>query len=163
MIRIHVVALVCAGIGMAGYAAADNRNEFEKWLKQETQSYQEYRDKRDKDFTGFLKQQWKEMQTFQGLVRDETPKPVVMPIAPPAPPKPVVKVPEPVVPPAPEPKPAPQLKPGQPPQPVVKIPEPVVSPQSVVKVPPIKVEPPPAEIKPAPVVSVPKGTPLNIS
>ncbi|TNF36007.1 MAG: hypothetical protein EP315_04840 [Gammaproteobacteria bacterium] len=163
MIRIHVVALVCAGIGMAGYAAADNRNEFEKWLKQETQSYQEYRDKRDKEFTGFLKQQWKEMQTFQGLVRDETPKPVVMPIAPPAPPKPVVKVPEPVVPPAPEPKPAPQLKPGQPPQPVVKIPEPVVSPQSVVKVPPIKVEPPPAEIKPAPVVSLPKGTPLNIS
>ena len=61
---------------------ADNRSEFEQWMKKETTSFQEYRDKRDKEFTGFLQSQWKEMQTFQGLVRDKTPKPVALPKAP---------------------------------------------------------------------------------
>ena len=61
---------------------ADNRSEFEQWLSNETSSFQEYRDKRDKEFTGFLNDQWKEMKTFQGLVRDKTPKPIELPNAP---------------------------------------------------------------------------------
>lgn len=61
---------------------ADNRSEFEQWLSNETTSFEEYRDKRDKEFTGFLNDQWKEMQTFQGLVRDKTPKPIKLPKAP---------------------------------------------------------------------------------
>jgi len=67
---------------------SSNTAEFKQWMKQETTSFQEYRDKRDKEFTGFLKNQWKEMQTFQGLVRDKTPKPVHIPKAP-------IKLPEP--------------------------------------------------------------------
>lgn len=56
-------------------------NEFGQWLQQEKQAYQDYRDKRDREFTNFLQSQWLEMQVFQGLVRDKTPKPVSMPIA----------------------------------------------------------------------------------
>lgn len=70
-------------------AITGDRSEFEQWMKQESSSFQEYRDKRDKEFTGFLQNQWKEMQTFQGLVRDETPKPVRIPQAPKIPPAPI--------------------------------------------------------------------------
>lgn len=121
---------------------ADNRSEFEKWMNQETQSYQEYRDKRDKEFTNFLKKQWKEMQTFQGMVRDRTPKPVTIPVAPPT------AEPEPV--PEPEPEPTrPRVKPPQPEKPVVKVP-------------PIQPPQPPAPVKPPPVVKAPEGRVLNV-
>ena len=60
-------------------SAANDSTEFDHWMQQESKSFQEYRDKRDREFTGFLKQQWLEMQTFQGLVRDKTPKPVNIP------------------------------------------------------------------------------------
>jgi len=138
------------GIGHTTFA--DNRSDFDKWLKQETSSYQEYRDKRDKEFTGFLKKQWKELETFQGLKRDPTPKPVKMPVAPPPPP---------------EPRPTPQVKipepqPGTPtPVPEVKKPQPVITPPPVVKVPPIAPPPKPVVIKPVPVL-VAKGSPLSM-
>jgi len=61
---------------------ASDRADFQQWMKKETGSFQEYRDKRDREFTGFLQSQWKEMQTFQGLVRDKSPKPPRIPVAP---------------------------------------------------------------------------------
>ncbi len=64
---------------------ADSRAEFTQWMNQEDSSFQEYKDKRDKDFSHFLNHQWKEMQTFQGLVRDTTPKPIRMLRAPKSP------------------------------------------------------------------------------
>ena len=70
---------------------ADNRAEFEQWMKQETGGFQQYKDKRDKEFTEFLKTQWREMQTFQGLVRDKVPKPAIIPVAKPEPVKPPEK------------------------------------------------------------------------
>jgi hypothetical protein len=127
----------------AGYSAAvlaSDRAEFEKWMNQEKQSYQEYRDKRDKEFTGFLKNQWKEMQTFQGLVRDKIPKPVKMPVAVTPPFKPIAKLP-----------------PGDKQPPVIKSP-----PTPVVIVPPIKPVPRPIHIRPAPIVQLPPGRTLNI-
>ncbi|VAW69004.1 hypothetical protein MNBD_GAMMA09-1964 [hydrothermal vent metagenome] len=71
---------------------ASDRADFQQWMSKETNNFQEYRDKRDKEFTGFLKSQWKEMQRFQGLVRDETPKPVRIPVAPKPPAKPVTPI-----------------------------------------------------------------------
>ena len=73
--RLKTALVFFAGSAVVGSAIAD-RSEFEKWLSQETTTFQEYRDKRDKEFTSFLKTQWKEMETFSGLVRDKTPKPV---------------------------------------------------------------------------------------
>ena len=43
--------------------------------------FQEYKDARDKEFTTFLKAQWKPVDIVKGGVRDEAPKPKVMPVA----------------------------------------------------------------------------------
>jgi len=76
-------------------------DDFKQWMQQqsagvqaEKQEFQEYKDKRDKEFTAFLKAQWKPVDIVKGEIRDEEPKPVVMPVAPPAPAKPVVKQPD---------------------------------------------------------------------
>ena len=140
-IRLLIISTILTGLGIATAVVAGN-SEFENWMKQETQSYQEYRDKRDKEFTGFLKSQWKEMQVFQGLERDKTPKPVSMPVAP----KPFVE------------KPVPQIKSKQPvvdakpgktldkkPVIVQVSPKPVLAPV-IVKIPVIKPAPKPVLI-----------------
>ena len=57
-------------------------DDFRAWMQQQQQTFQEYKDARDKEFTDFLKAQWKEMEVFAGIKRDETPKPVAMPVAP---------------------------------------------------------------------------------
>ncbi len=56
-------------------------NEFQSWLKQEQQQFHDYRDKRDKEFFQYLKSQWREMKVYQGLSRDNTPKPDSIPVA----------------------------------------------------------------------------------
>ena len=63
-------------------------NDFQQWLQQQSDGvqaqkdeFQEYKDKRDKQFTDFLKSQWKAVDIVKGEVRDEEPKPEVMPIA----------------------------------------------------------------------------------
>ncbi len=73
-------------------SAARAGNDFQDWLQQQSHGvqaqkdeFQEYKDKRDKQFTDFLKSQWKAVDIVKGEVRDEEPKPEVMPIATPAP------------------------------------------------------------------------------
>ncbi|MDH5765832.1 MAG: hypothetical protein OEZ38_07440 [Gammaproteobacteria bacterium] len=100
---------------------ANQSSEFNQWLKQEKESFQEYKDKRDKEFTQFLKTQWLEMQTMQGLVRDKIPKPYVMPVAAPEP----VKLPD---------KPVPKIVPDTRPEQIPsqeKIPDEPVRPEAV--------------------------------
>ena len=100
--------------------AADD--DFLKWKKDYQSSFQEYKDKRDKEFTSFLKTQWKEMDLLKGIERDPEPKPVVMPVAKPEPVKPA------------------------PPAPIVKIPD---TPRPIVKAPPVpKLKPEPVVLKP---------------
>jgi len=67
-------------------------SEFQQWMQQQSQGvsaqkkeFQEYKDKRDKEFTAFLKAHWKAVDIVKGEVRDEQPKPVVMPVAKPVP------------------------------------------------------------------------------
>ncbi|HED34799.1 MAG TPA: hypothetical protein ENJ08_11440 [Gammaproteobacteria bacterium] len=75
--------LISTGLISPGISSiADNLSDFQQWKKNETGSFQEYRDKRDKEFTHFLQSQWEEIQTFQGQVRDKSPKPVHIPTAP---------------------------------------------------------------------------------
>jgi len=142
----NVILLISSGL--AATVVASDRSEFEKWMNQETKSYQEYRDKRDKEFTGFLKNQWKEMQTFQGLVRDKTPKPVKIPVAPR--PRPVVKPKLPKT----DKKPIKVVE-----KTPVKIKQPL---KPVVKVPPIQPVSKPVIVKPVPVVQLPKGKIIEV-
>lgn len=67
---------------------ANSVSEFEQWKQQQQQSFQEYKDERDREFTAFLKEHWREMELMKGVVRDESPKPVIMPVAKPVPAEP---------------------------------------------------------------------------
>ena len=136
---------LCSFSGLSLSIFADSRAEFEQWMNQETSSFQEYKDKRDKEFTSFLENQWKEMQTFQGLVRDETPKPVRIPKAP-------IKKPSPV---------EPQIKPDSQ-KPLTESPRKVVPPV-IVKVPTIKPLSAPVIVIPAPIIKQPKGLKIHLN
>jgi len=125
--------------------SANSQAEFEQWMTQETNNFQEYKDKRDKEFSHFLKNQWKEMQTFQGLVRDKTPKPVRIPKAPPKAP---VKTPAPA-------QPYTQTPLSSP----TKVtPKPVI-----IKVPTIKPIPMPISVKPTVIIKSPKEHKINLT
>ena len=105
-----VTACLFSGVALFCLPGGAN-NEFQQWMQQHSQgvaaekkAFQEYKDKRDKEFTDFLKSQWKAVDVVDGEVLDEVPKPDVMPVAPlePVAPAPVEKpvavtVPEPVV------------------------------------------------------------------
>ena len=78
---IALALIVCFTHALPLHAEA-GRSEFERWKQQESTEFKEYRDKRDQEFTLFLKNNWKELQTFQGLVRDVQPKPLAIPVAP---------------------------------------------------------------------------------
>jgi hypothetical protein len=75
------------------FSSAKSVNQFEQWKQQQQQSYQAYKDERDREFAAFLKQHWREVELMKGFVRDDRPKPVVIPVAEPEPARPV---PEPV-------------------------------------------------------------------
>jgi hypothetical protein len=126
-------------------------SEFEQWKMQQQQTFQEYKDERDREFTDFLKKQWKEMELLRGFVRDEAPKPVKMPVA-----KPQHPAPAPVA--KPQPKPEPVTKPIAKPEPApVPVPAPVV-------IKPIPIVTPPAPPKPAPVpYTQQKGIKVKVS
>lgn len=75
--------------GLMLFSVSSSANdEFQQWMQQQSQGvtaqkkeFQEYKDKRDKEFTDFLKSQWKAVDIVKGEVRDEEPKPDVMPVA----------------------------------------------------------------------------------
>ena len=76
-----------------GHTVSATQDEFEEWKKETLDSFQQYKDERDAEFIGFLKQRWTEFKAQEGLVRDKTPKPVKIPEAPKTtPPKPLPEV-----------------------------------------------------------------------
>lgn len=62
--------------------ADDDYNAFKSWMNEQTESFKTYKDERDGEFVNFLKKQWREFEVSKGIVRDTTPKPVAMPVAP---------------------------------------------------------------------------------
>ena len=64
-------------------------DEFQRWMQQQSvgmqqqvKEFKEYKDKRDKEFAAFLKTNWKAVDLVKGEIRDGSPKPDVMPVAP---------------------------------------------------------------------------------
>ena len=160
---------ICLSVSPTGISIADDG--FADYMKQQQNEYQEYKDKRDKEFTSFLKSQWKELDVFSGVKRDPAPKPVVMPVAKPKP-KPVAVVrpqPKPVDealptarPPIVRPQPIPERRPEQRPEqrPVIKAPIVTTPVPVVIKKPPVIVAKP--IVKPI-VAQVPKGKAARIN
>lgn len=58
-----------------------NSGDYEEYLKSQKEAFQSYKDERDAEFIGFLKEQWKEYNMSKGLVRDDKPKPRLLPVA----------------------------------------------------------------------------------
>ena len=112
-------------------------SEFELWKKQYMGEFKQYKDEMDKEFADFLNQKWKPFETKKGEIRDESPKPVNIPVA-------TIK---------PEPKPV-KVEPKPVPEPVVKVEPPVrpIIPVPIVK--PAPVEP----VAPLPIVLPQKNT-----
>ena len=141
---VSAISLI-ATLGASAVALAES--EYEAWLKENTfdsqaaqKEFQDYLDENDREFVGFLKQQWKKVDLAPPVQRDPTPKPVVLPKAPEPPaPKPIVQkpTPEPT-----EPKPSqPKVEPPQeePKTPIVvvkPVPKPVIKTPAPVYVPP---------------------------
>ncbi len=68
---------------IAGLATdSEAESEFDRWKKKELGQYKEFREKRDRDFTDYLKKQWEEFRLFQGEKFYKKPKPVKIPEAP---------------------------------------------------------------------------------
>ena len=110
----YISALILLSVPQVLFAA---QSEFEAYRQQQMQGVQqaktefrEYKEQQDREFAGFLKSQWSQFETFQGVVRIKEPEPKVAPVAPlVAGAKPLVVAPiaAPVVPPPPQPKPVP--------------------------------------------------------
>ncbi|MBE9567992.1 MAG: hypothetical protein IMF14_04800 [Proteobacteria bacterium] len=121
--KIKYLLTASFGFGLTFYVAATSANaDFQQWMQQQSQGvaaqkkeFQDYRDKRDKEFTVFLKAHWTAIDLLKGKVRDEAPKPDIMPVASPELPEPMSSKPDepPVVVVVPEPEPV-QQEPVQP-------------------------------------------------
>ncbi|MDH4190431.1 MAG: hypothetical protein OEW21_09520 [Betaproteobacteria bacterium] len=113
--RVSVLASVGVVLFACGFAAraADLNDEFRKYQKGEQESFKRFKDERDREFADFLRTQWEEFQSFRGVKRDPTPKPVVVPRPPPV----VRPMPEEKAKPRKPPEPVVQLKPPPPPPP----------------------------------------------
>lgn len=55
------------------------KQEREAFIRQMEQQYKDYVAKRDKEFTEYLNRRWEEYQVFAGMIKDEKPKPKVIP------------------------------------------------------------------------------------
>ena len=161
------ILIVTLSMSLTATAAEPDRSDFKKWMQQETTQFKEYRDQRDQEFTQFLQTQWKEMQTFKGDVRDDKPKPKVIPVAPvlplpadlPAPPEISAADKTPVI--------APEQISGAEKAPVLPVPGSENKPVPalavpVVIVPPIVTIPEPIKLAPVAIAALPKGQSIDV-
>jgi hypothetical protein len=153
--RWFLLAALLSSLG--GSTLLSQETDYEKWLKKEQEKFQQFRDERDKEFTEFLKREWKEMQAMQGTLPDTIPKPVRVPIYVPPPQVPKDTASKPVIiKETPVPKRVEEL-PGKVPSPLPQAPKDTASRPVVIKETPVpkRVEEPPAK-PPSPVPQAPK-------
>ncbi len=109
------------------FPAGAGDDDFKAWMNEQTQSFQTYKDERDGEFINFLKDQWKEFQVSEGIVRDTTPKPVALPVAPVFPQRKIAPLPKkilrPIKVPDKVPEPVPPKKPVIVTKPIVEVPQ----------------------------------------
>lgn len=82
-ILLSTLAMILAML--IGTSISPAQDDYEKWKKEEADKYQQWKDARDKEFTEFLKTEWKAFKTFKEQTLFDTPKPKTLPVAPPRP------------------------------------------------------------------------------
>ena len=63
------------------FSTNSQSDDYQDYLKAQAEDFQSYKDERDAEFIGFLKDQWKEYNIHKGLTPDTNPKPVKLPVA----------------------------------------------------------------------------------
>ena len=58
---------------------SQSSTEYDEWKKQIQGEFETYKDEIDKEFSQFLKKDWKKFNTVTGVIRDPVPKPVIIP------------------------------------------------------------------------------------
>ena len=56
------------------------QDAYQDWLEKQQAGFQEYQEQQDQQFSAFLKAEWEKLNAFKGIVPDETPKPVKIPV-----------------------------------------------------------------------------------
>lgn len=62
------------------FSYAQQDQDYERWLKNHLNNFGKFKYKQDSLFVEFLKKEWREYKLFSGLVPDEKPKPVNIPV-----------------------------------------------------------------------------------
>ncbi|MCC5934484.1 MAG: hypothetical protein JJU35_09540 [Balneolales bacterium] len=124
-------------------SAADvhaQNNDYERWLQQQRQAYQDFVSDQNRRFADFLRREWERFEQQQGeALPDPEPKPVEVPVAPELPEPEPQEEPRPELPPVPEPEPEPE------PVPTLPEPEPEPLPPPLPPAPPLPEPLPPSE------------------
>jgi hypothetical protein len=76
-----IASITLTGTLLSSAISHANDSEYDQWLKQTQSEFQEYLDKNDKEFIGFLKQKWQQVDVEETVKRDPKPKPVSLPKA----------------------------------------------------------------------------------
>ena len=77
-------AMMASILMMSTTFATADMSDYERWRAGQLQEFKTYLEENDKAFIGFLKQRWEEVDTRPGTEEDVAPKPVDIPVAPPA-------------------------------------------------------------------------------
>lgn len=109
MMKHYWIILILLGEGLGTFAQEDLRKEYEQFRQKQTEEFNTYVSRQNREYADFLKLEWKLFHAMQAVARPSEPKPDKAPLVPdrdiPEIPGPVVK-PLPVAPPA-TPKPRP--------------------------------------------------------
>ena len=108
-----IVFSIIMTLAVMAFSVFSAESEFEKWKNSQMNSLNKYKDQIDGDFIKHLESQWKEFSVYSGLVRDKSPKPKKVPVAPSEPEEPVSETPEKIIEKIPEPEYIPIKKPDR--------------------------------------------------
>lgn len=103
--------------------------DFEEWLRQEQQQFEDFRAKQNREFAEMLQQQWEAMYSNEPESLLEEKKPVSAPVADTLPEAPVKPTAEPDSDPQPQPRPDPEPEPEPEPEPPAQKPSPLPEPE----------------------------------
>jgi hypothetical protein len=92
-----IVFSIIMTLAVMAFSVFSAESEFEKWKNSQMNSLNKYKDQIDGDFIKHLESQWKEFSVYSGLVRDKSPKPKKVPVAPSEPEEPVSETPEKII------------------------------------------------------------------
>lgn len=76
-----IISATLMGSLFSSVSSHASDSEYDQWLQQTQSEFQSYLDKNDKEFIGFLKQKWQQVDVEETVTRDPEPKPVSIPKA----------------------------------------------------------------------------------